>query len=146
MATVLKTEQIEVNTTYFNFEQTCGINNCQSDKLLISTSDPTKASIYTLLGILLLINIFGILTTVFFMDKISYKNNSTKSNQRIGEYSQKNILFYIYIMILKGAMFKSEVMSMIKLFENLDVYLLFPMSIFTGFELTFIWNEYNRVC
>ena len=73
VATVLKTEQIEVNTTYFSFEKTCGVNNCQSDKLLISTSDPTKASIYTLLGILLGINFLGILTTIFFMDDLSYE-------------------------------------------------------------------------
>jgi hypothetical protein len=42
-------------------------------------------------------------------------------------------------------MLKKELLDMMRLFREIDVYLLLPMSIFTGFELTLIWNEYNRV-
>jgi hypothetical protein len=35
---------------------------------------------------------------------------------------------------------------MLKLFKCLDIYLLLPLSIFTGFELTYLWNEINKVC
>ena len=42
-------------------------------------------------------------------------------------------------------MLKNELLAMMRLFTEIDVYLLLPMSIFGGFELTLIWNEYNRV-
>ena len=42
-------------------------------------------------------------------------------------------------------MLKNELLGMMRLFIEIDVYLLLPMSIFAGFEITLIWNEYNRV-
>jgi hypothetical protein len=42
-------------------------------------------------------------------------------------------------------MFKDELRGIVKLLGCLDIYLLFPMSVFTGFGLTFIWAEFNRV-
>lgn len=50
-----------------------------------------------------------------------------------------NLLYFL------GSKFTEEFSSIKKLLGRLDVYLLFPMSVFTGFELTFIWTEFSRV-
>ncbi len=44
-----------------------------------------------------------------------------------------------------ATMFKEEFIGIFKLMGYLDTYLLIPMTIFTGYQLTFIWSEYNRV-
>jgi hypothetical protein len=46
---------------------------------------------------------------------------------------------------LIGKRFKAEVISLLKLYANIDVWLLLPVTVYTGFELTFIWFEFNRV-
>ena len=46
---------------------------------------------------------------------------------------------------LIGKRFKAEIISLLKLYANIDVWLLLPITFYTGFELTFIWFEFNRV-
>ncbi len=75
VATVLKTEEITANTTNFKFEDYCGAKNCPADALPITASDPTEVSVFILLGLLIFINVLGILTTIIFMDNISYKTD-----------------------------------------------------------------------
>ena len=44
-----------------------------------------------------------------------------------------------------GKRFKTEIISLLKLYRNIDVWLLLPITVYNGFELTFIWFEFNRV-
>ena len=84
-----------MNTTYFNFEQTCGFNNCPIDVLPESSSDPTKTSVYILLGILLFINFLGILTTIFFIDEIYYEKNANLDENKTGMGKTRKIKYII---------------------------------------------------
>jgi hypothetical protein len=44
-----------------------------------------------------------------------------------------------------GKRFIEELKSLVKLYSKLDVWLLFPLTFYTGFEVTFVWFEYSRV-
>jgi hypothetical protein len=44
-----------------------------------------------------------------------------------------------------GKRFIEEIKSLIKLYSKIDVWLLFPLTFYTGFEVTFVWFEYSRV-
>jgi hypothetical protein len=49
-----------------------------------------------------------------------------------------------YILKIVGRL-KNEFKSLIKLGFNINIWLLIPITIFTGYELTYIWFEFNRV-
>jgi hypothetical protein len=87
VAALLQNESTVVtnlNSTKFTFEQTCGINNCPAYDLPISSSEPTKTSVYILLGVFLLITFLGFLTTVFFMDDINFEKNTNELENKGG--------------------------------------------------------------
>ena len=44
-----------------------------------------------------------------------------------------------------GKRYIEELKSLVKLYSKLDVWLLFPLTFYTGFEVTFVWFEYSRV-
>ncbi len=42
-------------------------------------------------------------------------------------------------------MVKQEFNNLFKLMKTVDLYLLIPIAVYSGFELTFMWTEFNRV-
>ena len=60
-----------------------------------SSSDPTKTSVYILLGILLFINFLGILTTIFFIDEIYYEKNANLDENKTGMGKTRKIKYII---------------------------------------------------
>ena len=116
----------------YNYARYCGFNNCPADVLPPASSSPTQLSVYILLGLLVLLCFIGMAITAFFMDHIEIKEPNTDKKP---EPKKENIL----------TKFKVELQNLFSLLQYLDIYLLFPLSFFTGFELTFMWNEFNRV-
>ena len=139
VATILVTEEdkkeptnLALNQTYnYNYEINCGANNCPQTQLNFEKSRPTQTSIYILFGSMILCCLLSIAITFFFMDNISdteeEKSNKTRTCSIIGKR------------------FKTEIISLLKLYRNIDVWLLLPITVYNGFELTFIWFEFNRV-
>ncbi len=113
IATVLQTVDIPTNTT-FDFVSSCGVNNCPDTKLQESSSSPSLSSVYTLVGILVAINVVGIISTIIFMDDIplnedenDQKVNSEKKEKKRSAVTEvcKSISYYdesilIYIKVL----------------------------------------------
>lgn len=116
----------------YDYARYCGFNNCPSDPLPPASSSPTQASVYTLLGLLVLVCLISMVITILFMDHIEMNEGSSDENTE----SKRETT---------AAKFKNELLNLFGLLRYLDIYLLFPLSIFTGFELTFMWNEFNRV-
>jgi hypothetical protein len=93
------TVEINLNSTKFSFEQTCGINNCPVYDLPISSSEPTKTSVFVLLGVFLIITFLGLLITVFFMDDINFEKNTNELENKGGiGIEMKNYLYQIFIL------------------------------------------------
>ncbi len=135
---ILDTEKKSFNGT-FDYAGSCGIANCPNTKLPASQSTPTDKSFYILYGSLILLCVLSILITIFFMDNISDddENNVEKENeQEEGDQNKK---------IDVGKRFVEELKSLIKLYSKIDVWLIFPLTFYTGFEVTFVWFEYSRV-
>ena len=68
----------------------------------------------------------SLLVTLIFMDNLKYENKTSKD-----------------IKIVQR--FKNEISNLIKLFIKIDLWLLFSLTFYNGFEITFIWFEYSRV-
>jgi hypothetical protein len=68
----------------------------------------------------------SLLITLIFMDNLKYDNKTVK---------ETNI----------GQRFISEMSNLVKLCTKIDLWLLFPLTFYSGFEITFIWFEYSRV-
>ena len=116
----------------YNYARYCGFNNCPADELPPASNSPTQLSVYILLGLLVLLCFIGMAITAFFMDHIEIREPKTDKKT---EPEKGNIL----------TKFKVELQNLFSLLRYLDIYLLFPLSFFSGFELTFMWNEFNRV-
>ena len=124
---------LNITSSYeYSYARYCGFNNCPADELPPASSSPTQLSVYILLGLLVLLCFIGMAIAALFMDDIEIKEQNTDKKT---EPEQENIL----------RKFKEEFQNLFSLLQHLDIYLLFPLSFFTGFELTFMWNEYNRV-
>lgn len=44
-----------------------------------------------------------------------------------------------------GRRFLNEFSNLAKLYSQFDVWLLFPLTFYYGFEMTYVWFEYTRV-
>jgi hypothetical protein len=44
-----------------------------------------------------------------------------------------------------GKRFINEFSNLAKLYSQFDVWLLFPLTFYYGFEMTYVWFEYTRV-
>jgi hypothetical protein len=143
------------NATY-DYGAHCGVNNCPNTKLPISSS-PTEDSIRLLCGVLVAICIVGIVNTIVFLDDLEMTPDESKDCRKSDEQTSKFSKIcnsYLktcpgsldfHFLILAGSKFNDELKNMFELSKRLDIYLLLPMSIFTGFELTYLWNEINKV-
>ena len=139
VATILVTEEDKkelTNSTLnynddYNYKINCGANNCPQTQLNFKKSKPTQTSIYILFGSMILCCLLSIAVTFFFMDNIS-EAEQEKSNKK----KTCSII---------GKRFKTELISLLKLYRNIDVWLLLPITVYSGFELTYIWFEFNRV-
>lgn len=136
VAVILDTSNSSINqsnlsvlSTDFDYASSCGINNCPSTILPSSQALPTTISFNILYAVLVGFCILAFMIVLFFMDDIKGKNEADDD-------SALNI----------AARFKNEFISLAKLYSNLDVWLLLPVTFYSGFELTYIWFEYSRVC
>lgn len=110
----------------FDYANSCGINNCPLTLLPSSQAKPTDASFYILYAVLVGLCILAILIVIFFMDDIRAKD---KDNKNLNLRQR----------------FHNEFSSLFKLYSNIDVWLLLPVTFYSGFELTYIWFDYSRV-
>ena len=126
----MRPEDLGSNQTLFNYTQSdqydyqkyCGFNNCPSDKLPAVSSKTSLLTVYILCIVLICLCILSILITIALVDNIG---NKTKT--RINK------------------MIKEEILNIFNLTKSVDLYLLIPIAIYSGFELTFMWSEFNRV-
>jgi hypothetical protein len=116
------------NTSIFDYANSCGINNCPSTLLPSSQAKPTDFSFYILYSVLVGLCILAFLIVLFFMDDL-------KEKEKDQENKKLNI----------RERFNNEFSNLIKLYSNLDVWCLLPVTFYTGFEMTYIWFEYSRV-
>lgn len=116
----------------YDYEKYCGFNNCPSYKLPPAASSTTQTSVYILLGLLVILCLISMAITALFMDHIELQGKNTNETT---QPEKETIL----------TKFKVEFKNLFGLLKYLDIYLLFPLSFFTGLELTFRWNEFNRV-
>ena len=141
MAVILKPEEHSLNSNQtflnstlndskpFDYARYCGFNNCPSDKLPDVSSKSSLTSVYILCGILMLLCVAAILVTIIFVDNI-------KTIENENEKKVKTTL---------AKMLKQEFINILMLAKTLDFYLLIPLAIYAGYELTFMWSEFNRV-
>jgi hypothetical protein len=61
------------------------------------------------------------------MDNLKYDNNKTSKEINIAQR------------------FLNEMSNLLKLCVKIDLWLLFTLTFYSGFEITFIWFEYSRV-
>jgi hypothetical protein len=53
--------------------------------------------------------------------------------------------FYCLLLSSQVGMFKSEIRNFVEMSKSIDLFLLFPITAYSGFELTILWTEFNRV-
>lgn len=128
---ILETKEIYMNST-FAYEAYCGSQNCPSTKLPEATSKPTLKSIYALFGTLSASTLLSIFICILFVDDLKFDENNKKIKR------VKCSISYI------KKLFQSELGSLYGLLKTLNIWLLCPIAMFLGFELTFIWFEFNR--
>jgi len=135
VALIIKTvDNSNLSNSTFNYALYCGSKNCPDTKLPEAGSVTVKESIYWLSGSLDALMIISILISLFFMDNIKEETNDNqiKSKKKI---SLSSI----------GNQFRTEFKNIFRLCTNLNIWLLFPMTVWTTFECTLIWFEFNRV-
>ena len=143
VAVILKPDVSYLNQTIsknstnapFNYTLYCGYNHCPKNynntgENLSNSGKTSQESIYILIGTLISFCLFSILITLIFVDniKIIKKDNEV-------EKKTKNSL---------KQMLKQEFLNLFILTKNVDFYLLIPLAIYAGYELTFMWAEFNQ--
>ncbi len=118
------------------------------------------ASIYVLCGATIGLCLCGIVITISLVDNITpvehsvtTKNNNTtttKSKSRMWVWVW--LIFSFYLSFINSvpvnkaeSAIKSELGNLCKLFGSIDIYLLLPLTVYTSFDLSFRWTEFNRV-
>ena len=128
-----ETQQNHLNQSEpYDYARYCGLNNCPTDKLPDISAKPTLYSVYFLCGALIFLCVLSIILTLIFVDNISLLEDISNAEKRKPT-----------INICK--MINQEFKNLFKLTKNVDFYLLLPIGIYAGFELTFMWAEFNRV-
>lgn len=111
----------EVNITLghgaYDYIASCGINNCPQTRLNHTLSKPTQESIYYLFLALISLIIASMLDTFFFMDNLSYHDDD--------ENSPKEKI----TLKLTAKRFATEASSLVKMYLNVDIWLMFPLTI-----------------
>ena len=92
MGYILVTETDGLNATdlqseIYEYEKSCGYNNCPQTILNFSQASPTQTSVYILFSSLITLGVLAILTTLFFMDNI----NEAEDDIGYVEKKSKNI-------------------------------------------------------
>jgi len=131
MKIFLTTEPLEKSNTTFNYTQYCGAKYCRENPLPKSASEPSRSAVYKLCGVMIAILACGLLTGILFVDNIQKKEPKTDALNR----KKKNCCTRLIIS------FKKQFSGLYKLFQNVDVYLLCPLTVYTGFEVTILWTE-----
>ena len=139
----------EINADDFDYANSCGKNNCPDTALPGSLSNITRSSFISLYISLIVLIVASMFVTIFFMDNIKERDESSEENEmesaeernKNGAKSKSEDKLTLSVI---GSRFKNELVSLMKLCLNIDVWLLFPLTIYTGFELTFIWFEFNN--
>ncbi|RMZ96116.1 UNC93 [Brachionus plicatilis] len=131
IGTILKLKDLPVNST-FNYASSCGVNNCPGTKLPESASKPSVSSVYGLCATINGACILSILIAFFFVDDLKYDENMNKIER--GKIGIQKIIFK----------FKNEFQNLFDLFKQLKIWLLMPIAVFLGYELTFMWFEFHR--
>ena len=135
VAVILKPQSKQYGSTYsiknesYDYARYCGFNNCPNTQLPDVSSKSTSNSIYALIGTMMFLCILSIFVTLIFVDDISLT-----IDDEIERIQKKSV----------GQMLKHEFFNLFNLTKSVDFYLLIPIGIYAGFELTFIWVEFNR--
>lgn len=101
----------------YDYQASCGISNCPHTRLNHSLSKPTQASIYYLFIALISLIVASMLDTFFFMDNLSYYDDDESSPKEKITLS----------LIVKR--FSKEASSLAKTYLNVDIWLMFPLTI-----------------
>ncbi|CAF0872277.1 unnamed protein product [Brachionus calyciflorus] len=131
IGTILDIKEQPLNST-FNYAESCGINNCPLTPLPEATSKPTVSSVYKLCATINGACFLSIIIAFLFVDDLKYDENLNPIER--GNVSLKKI----------GNKFKDEFKSLFELSKCLNIWLLMPIAIFLGYELTILWFEYHR--
>jgi hypothetical protein len=91
---------------------------------------PTEESFYVLFSVFMILSFFSLLLTLFYMDNVIDETSDQK--QQVEKISF-------------GKRFLNEIYNLAKLYSQFDVWLLFPLTFYYGFEMTYVWFEYSRV-
>ena len=101
----------------YDYQASCGIRNCPHTTLNNSLSKPTQESIYYLFIALISLIVASMLVVFFFMDNLSYYDDDESSPK------EKITLPLI------AKRFSKEASSLAKMYLNLDIWLMFPLTI-----------------
>ena len=74
IVTLLDTKELSQNSS-FNYELSCGMNNCPNTRLGDSSSKPSQASIYRLLGMLSAATLLAFVICILFVDDLNYDHD-----------------------------------------------------------------------
>ncbi len=121
--------KFSIKNESYDYARFCGFNNCPDTKLPDISSKSTPNSIYSFIGTMMFLCILSIFCTLMFVDNISLI-----VDDEIERIPKKSV----------GKMLKQEFVNLFNLAKSVDFYLLIPVGIYAGFELTFIWTEFNR--
>ena len=133
------------NNTLNSTDSFCGMNNCPST--ILHGSKPTLESFQLFYITLILCCILSIIITYTYLENITYDDQ----DYEITCFGIGKVILFKYLLkfdINKTFIefrFRQELINLLNLYSNLDVWLLFPITFFTGYEMTFIWFEYSRV-
>jgi hypothetical protein len=158
---------LDLSVDLYNYQANCGANNCPNTALPPSLSKPTLSSTCKLFYSMIAMIVLSALITFIFIDNNKERQNKEKLSQKQTSDTENLsiskrflILFLLNYFILYNVIqqiityktninqvkkLRDEFVSLIKTYKLLDVWLLFPITFLSGYELTIIWFEYTRV-
>ena len=135
---ILQLKELDLNSTAYDYANNCGMGNCPQTQLLPSTSKPSLGSVYALCATLIASCLVAIVITALFVDDLrGGEENEEEDGRKMPTARQR--------MNQAVQSFKDEIGKLMTLFKTLDIWLLMPIAMYLGFELTLIWYEYSRV-
>ena len=133
------------NRVEFDFANSCGKNNRPDTPLPKSKSTPTQASFFFFYALILAIGLSSILVTLLFMDNLEEEESDAESQSKLEKQTNETPIISVQPeSIPLRTRIKREFSHLFKLYSSLDVWLLFPLTLYATFELTFLWFEFNR--
>ncbi len=97
----------------FDYSKKCGAQNCPQTKLKGSKATPTDASKFLFYIILIILIVAALVITFLFME-----------NLNAVEQKEKKMSFKII-----GQRFKTEIKNLFKIYMNVDIWLMLPLTI-----------------